>query len=184
MTSRNPTSAYSKRRRPARFSAAAAVLVAVTAAAPAAHAAAPDAAVPSGAASAASAGMDGGAPRRRLAPVAGALTILLPLAVGSVLWSHDDRPDLQRQGVYVAAAGMAAAPFIAEGMNRRWSRAAAFGVATLLTSAGACVSLAFKDPFRTASTKQEIPFVAMFSVSLFAAAASVLDSAIGGADTR
>src|SRR6185369_3864122 len=41
----------------------------------------------------------------RWAPVAGALALLLPLVGGSLLWSRDDRPDLQHRGVYLTTGG-------------------------------------------------------------------------------
>jgi hypothetical protein len=127
------------------------------------------------------------AARVRWAPVAGALTALLPLAAGSVLLAQDDRPELQRRGMDVVLIGLAAAPWVAEGMTGRWSRAAAFGVTTLLTSAGAMTARAIKDPFIPGSTKEGLPTVLLLTATLFAAAASVIDSFLAeprGAEPR
>ena len=95
-----------------------------------------------------------------------------------------DRPDLQHQGVYLATGGFIAAPLVAQGMTRRWSRAAGFGLAALLTSAAAWTSMAIKDPFRPTSTKEGLPFMIAFGTSLFAAAAGVVDSSFGAGELR
>src|SRR6185503_655354 len=50
-------------------------------------------------------------------PVAGALTALCPLIIGSALWAQEDRPDRQRQGALVVLGGFAAAPWVAEGVS-------------------------------------------------------------------
>ena len=42
-------------------------------------------------------------PRALWGPAAGALTALVPLAVGGTLLAHDHEPDLQRAGIFVIA---------------------------------------------------------------------------------
>ena len=126
----------------------------------------------------------GAGARVRWAPVVGAVAVLAPLIAGSALWARDDWHDLQHTGVYIASAGFIAAPVIAQGMTGRWSRAAAFGLAALVTSAGAWTSMAVKDPFRPASTKEGLPFMIFLSASFFTAAAGVVDSALAAGGER
>src|SRR6185436_14342158 len=67
------------------------------------------------------------AARGDVAPVAGALTAVVPFIAGAALWSVDDDRQLQNIGTYIMATGFAAAPWVAHGLHRRWKRALAYG---------------------------------------------------------
>jgi hypothetical protein len=113
--------------------------------------------------------------RPPLWPTVAAATALATMAAGGALFAEDDRHDLQRRGVYVMAAGFAAAPWIAHAGARRPRRALAFGLAALATSAAAVVA-GHADPFdESLSTRQRVPFEILLSSAFAACAAGVID---------
>jgi hypothetical protein len=119
--------------------------------------------------------------RALAAPVAGALTILVPLAVGGALWANSARDDLQRAGTFVMASGFALAPWVSHGITGRWRRAAAFGSISAATSLATVVALEVKDPFDSGyKNYQRIPFGMLLTSAFFAAAAGVVDSMLVG----
>lgn len=112
-----------------------------------------------------------------VAPIAGALTALLPLAVGGALWSQDDQPARQRLGTELILAGFAAAPWIAHLGSGHPRRAVLFGLTSLTTSAATFVAMEARDPFDpTLSDHQRLAFGTLFTASLFAAAIGVIDA--------
>ena len=112
-------------------------------------------------------------------PLAGALTALIPLTVGGLLWAQDDRPDLQRSGAGVMLAGFAAAPWVAEGLSGRWRRAFGFGLVSLAASTTAVITMDRGDVFNPAILNGgRLPFATALTVAFFAAAAGVIDSLV------
>jgi hypothetical protein len=117
--------------------------------------------------------------------VAGSLTALVPLVVGSALLANDGSPHLQRGGVYVVTMGFAAAPWVAQGINHRWRRALGFGLVSLATSAGTLAAMAHRDPFDPSVANHErLPFGFLFTSAFFAAAVGVIDSFVTGSPSR
>jgi hypothetical protein len=113
--------------------------------------------------------------RPPLWPTVAAATALAALAGGGALFAEDDRHDLQRRGVYLMAAGFAAAPWIAHAGAHRPRRALAFGLVALATSAATVVA-GHADPFDTTlSTRQRVPFEILFSSAFAACVAGVVD---------
>lgn len=113
------------------------------------------------------------------AALAGALTALVPLAVGGALLTEGDRPDRQRAGTYVVLGGLAAAPWVAQGGSGRWKRALVYGLGSLALSAGAAVTMHSSDVFDPAiRNRQRIPFVLLLTSAFFTAAASVVDALV------
>lgn len=116
-------------------------------------------------------------PRTLTGPLAGALTALLPLTVGGMLWAQDGRPDLQRAGARVMLTGFAAAPWVAQGVSGRWGRALGYGLVSLAASTTAIVAMDRVDVFDPAILNgRRLPFAAGLTVAFFAAAAGVIDS--------
>ncbi|HET6281011.1 MAG TPA: hypothetical protein VFH73_08595 [Polyangia bacterium] len=117
--------------------------------------------------------------------VAGSLTALVPLLVGSALLANDSSPHLQRDGVYVITVGFAAAPWVAHGINHRWRRALGFGLVSLATSAASLVAMEYRDPFDPSVANHErLPFGFLFTSAFFAAAVGVIDSFVTGSPSR
>ncbi|HVR62391.1 MAG TPA: hypothetical protein VMU50_10855 [Polyangia bacterium] len=122
---------------------------------------------------------------RATGAVAGSLTVLLPFMAGSLLLADDDRPGRQHAGVYVMAAGFAAAPWVAEVANRRWKRAVGFGLLSLATSAATVIAMEERDPFDpTLPNRKRLPFGVLLTSAFFAAAAGVIDSFVTGPRER
>jgi hypothetical protein len=113
------------------------------------------------------------------APIAGALTALLPLAVGGALVAQDDRPDRQRAGTYVVLTGFAAAPWVAHAGAGRWRRALVYGLGSLALSAGAAVAMRAEDAYNPDIVNRDrLPFTVLLTTAFFAAAAGVIDGFI------
>ncbi|MEA2701093.1 MAG: hypothetical protein QOI66_5364 [Myxococcales bacterium] len=123
-------------------------------------------------------------PQRLWGPVAGSLTALVPLMVGSVFVAQDDRRDLQRDGIYIMTAGFAAAPWVAHGVDRRWKRAAVFGLVSLATSAATLAMMEARDPFDPdLVNRRRLPFGLLLTSAFSAATVGVIDSFIVRAPT-
>jgi hypothetical protein len=108
--------------------------------------------------------------------VAGALTAIVPFAVGCGLWSSNDIP-LERLGTTFMAAGFAAAPWVSHGMQGRWRRATVFGSVSAANAAAMLIAMEAKDPFVAQyANRQRVPFGVFLTSSMFAAAVGVFDS--------
>ncbi len=122
---------------------------------------------------------------RAVGAVAGSLTALVPLMAGSLLLADDDRPGRQHVGVYIMAAGFAAAPWVAELGNRRWKRAVGFGLFSLATSAATVIAMEERDPFEPSlPNRKRLPFGVLLTSAFFAAAAGIIDSFVTGPRER
>lgn len=121
------------------------------------------------------------APRPDFAPVAGALTAIVPFFVGGALFAADHDRTLQNVGTYVMCAGFAAAPWIANGLHGRWKRAAAYGSVSAALSAATLIAMEIKDPFiNEYKNRERVPFGVLLSSAMFAAAIGVIDSFVVG----
>ena len=110
--------------------------------------------------------------------VAGALTALVPFAVGCGLWSSNDIPR-ERLGTTFMAAGFAAAPWVSHGLQGRWTRAAVFGSVSAATAAATLIAMEAKDPFVARyANRQRVAFGVFLTSAMFAAAVGVFDSFI------
>jgi hypothetical protein len=115
------------------------------------------------------------------AAIAGALTAVVPLIAGGMLWSVDDDRAVQRLGTTIMLAGFAAAPWVSHGLHRRWKRAAVFGSISVATSAATLVAMEIKDPFYSEyRNRQRVPFGMLLTSAMFAAAAGVVDAFVVG----
>ncbi|HEX3696746.1 MAG TPA: hypothetical protein VH374_15305 [Polyangia bacterium] len=113
--------------------------------------------------------------------IAGSLTALLPLMVGSVLMSEDSRPSRQRDGVYIILGGFAAAPLVSHAVDRRWKRGTIFGLASLATTTATFINMNDRDPFDPdLANRKRLPFGVLLSSAFFAATVGVIDSFING----
>jgi hypothetical protein len=120
-------------------------------------------------------------PRALAGPLAGTLTLLAPLIAGGLLFAQDDHHDRERAGVYVMAAGMAAAPIVAHGVNGRWRRSLAWGALSLSLAAAAAGSMSVVDPFdANRNNRSRIPFNIFLMGAFFTSSAGVADSFIAG----
>jgi hypothetical protein len=123
--------------------------------------------------------------RTVLGPVLGALTVLVPLAIGGSLWAHDGSPDLQRAGTYVMLAGFTITPWVAHGNIDRWGRALGFGLTTLALSAGTALETRVRDPFDPSIANHDrLPFTLLLTTAMFVAVGSLVDSVIVGPAPR
>jgi hypothetical protein len=112
-------------------------------------------------------------------PIAGALTALVPLAVGGALVAQDDQPDRQRAGTYIVLSGFALAPWVAQGGGGRWKRALVYGLGSLALSTGAAVVMHAEDAYNPDIVDRDrLPFTVLLTTAFFAAAAGVMDSFI------
>jgi hypothetical protein len=123
--------------------------------------------------------------RAAVAPLAGALTILVPFAVGCGLWSRGGSELSQKAGTYVMASGFALAPLVSHGIAGRWRRAAVFGAVSAATSAAALTAMDIKDPFYPGyANRQRVAFGVLLTSAMFAAAIGVFDSFVVGPAPR
>jgi len=119
------------------------------------------------------------------APVAGALTLFVPLLVGGAMIAHDDDRALQRDAVRVMVAGFAAAPIVSEAVAGRWRRALVFGLVSVATSAATLVAMSARDPFDPAiGNHKRLAFGFLFTASFFAGAGGVVDTFVVGPAPR
>lgn len=130
-------------------------------------------------------GADQAEGRALVAPVAGALTLFVPLVIGGVLVSHDSDRPLQRDGIAIMVAGFAAAPWVSHGLAGRWRRALAFGVSAAAASAATLVAMSARDPFDpTIGNHKRLPFGFLLTASFFLGAGGVVDSFVVGPSPR
>lgn len=123
--------------------------------------------------------------RARVAPLAGALTLIVPLIVGSVLVAQDDSPRVQNIGSTVMLAGFAAAPFVSHAIAGRWGRGLGFGGAALAVSAATWIVMAARDPYDPGlGNRKRLPFGFLLTASFFFGAGGVTDSFIVGPEPR
>jgi len=123
--------------------------------------------------------------RAAAAPVAGALTLFVPLVVGGALIAQDDNHALQRDAVRVMVAGFAAAPIVSRAVAGRWRRALVFGLASVATSVATLVAMSERDPFDpTIGNHKRLAFGFLFTASVFAGAGGVVDSFVVGPAPR
>jgi hypothetical protein len=109
-------------------------------------------------------------------PVAGALTALVPFAAGSLLIADDGRPDRQRLGTYILAAGLATAPWVAHVGAGRPRRALVFGLTSLGLSAALVASMQWRDPYDvTIANHDRAPFSIILGTTVLAAVLGVVD---------
>jgi len=119
--------------------------------------------------------------RAAAAPIAGALTLFVPLLVGGALIAQDDNRALQRDAVRVMVAGFAAAPIVSHAVAGRWRRALVFGLMSVATSAATLVAMSARDPFDpTIGNRKRLAFGFLFTASFFAGAGGVVDSFVVG----
>lgn len=119
------------------------------------------------------------------APMAGALTLFVPLLIGGALIAHDDDRALQRDAVRVMVAGFAAAPIVSHAIAGRWRRALVFGLASVATSAATLVAMSERDPFDpTIGNRKRLAFGFLFTASFVAGAGGVVDSFVVGPAPR
>jgi hypothetical protein len=115
------------------------------------------------------------------APVAGALTLFVPLLIGGALLAQDDDRALQRDAVRVMVAGFAAAPIVSHAVAGRWRRALVFGLVSAATSVATLVAMSQRDPFDPQmGNHQRLAFGVLFTASFFAGAGGVVDSFVVG----
>jgi len=120
-----------------------------------------------------------------LAPLAGALTLVVPFVVGSALVARDDDTRLQNIGSTVMLAGFAAAPWVSHALAGRWGRGLAFGGAALAVSAATWFVMAARDPYdQQLGNRKRLPFGFLISTSFFVGAGGVTDSFIVGPEQR
>lgn len=123
--------------------------------------------------------------RAAAAPVAGALTLIIPLLVGGALLAHDDDRALQRDAIRVMVAGFAAAPIVSHAVAGRWRRALVFGLVSAATSAATLVAMSERDPFDPSiSNRKRLAFGFLFTASFFVGAGGVVDSFVVGPAPR
>jgi hypothetical protein len=99
------------------------------------------------------------------------------LAIGGALYARDSDPAAQRRGLYLIGAGLALAPWVSHGVDRRWRRAVAFGLVSLATT-GATLAESERahifDP--TVGSRNLTPFIALLTAAVFGSAIGVADS--------
>ena len=123
--------------------------------------------------------------RAVVAPLAGALTLVVPFMVGSLLVARDDDRRLQNIGSTVMLAGFAVAPWVSHALAGRWGRGLAFGGAALAASAATWIVMAARDPYDpTLGNHKRLPFGFLISTSFFFGAAGVTDSFMVGPEQR
>ena len=119
--------------------------------------------------------------RAAAAPVAGALTLFIPLVVGGALIAQDDNRALQRDAIRVMVAGCAATPIVSPTVAGRWRRALVFGLVSVATSAATLVAMSQRDPFDPSiGNHKRLTFGFLFTASFFAGAGGVVDSFVVG----
>jgi len=115
---------------------------------------------------------DGRAP---VALLAGGLTCLVPLVVGSLLVAQDDRPARQETGVYVMASGFALAPVVAHVARRSWRRALVFGAVSFALSGATVIAMRAIDVFDPATANmRRVPYGVLFTAAFASAAVGVI----------
>ena len=124
-------------------------------------------------------------PRALGAPLAGAVTALAPLMVGSIMFAQDGSRSRQREAVFVMTGGFAAAPWVSHAVAGRWKRGVVFGLVSAAASAATLVAMAVRDPFDPGiGNHQRLAFGFLLTGAFLAGAAGVVDSFVVGPDAR
>ena len=74
-------------------------------------------------------------PRLGLAMATGVATAVAPLCAGGAIFAGSEEIGRRQEGLWVALAGLTAAPVVGHLIAREWARAGIFGVAPLVGSA-------------------------------------------------
>lgn len=113
--------------------------------------------------------------------VAGAVTALVPAAIGATIADRGKDDAAKNVGLVVAGAGIALAPLAAHATAGEWKRAAAFSAVPVASEIAVAILLAARPDAVYHGTKiTRTAFGALFSVDLFIAAAGVVDASFAG----
>lgn len=112
--------------------------------------------------------------------IAGTTTAIVPLIVGGALMAEDQSPRLEAAGFIVMASGFALAPWVANGVQRSWRRAAIYGGISLALSAGAVLEMEESHAFeRRVGNKQRIPTKVLLPLAMGSSVLGVVMSLFG-----
>ena len=116
-----------------------------------------------------------------LAFVAGAVTALIPVAVGVTIADRGKDDAAKDVGLVVAGAGLALSPFAAHAVNGEWKRALAFSAVPVASEIAISVLLAARpDAVYHGDKLTRSTFAILFSVDVFIAAVGVVDASLAG----
>lgn len=113
--------------------------------------------------------------------VTGAVTALVPVAIGATIADRGKDDPAKNVGLVVAGAGLALSPFTAHATAGEWKRAIAFSAVPIASEIAISVLLAARpDAVYHGDKITRTTFGALFSVDVFIAALGVVDASFAG----
>lgn len=120
-----------------------------------------------------------------IAFVTGAVTALVPVAVGATIADRGHDDPAKNVGLLVAGAGLALSPFTAHAAAGEWKRAAAFSAIPVASEIAISILLAARpDAVYHGDKYTRTTFGILFSVDVFIAALGVVDASFAGDRAR
>jgi hypothetical protein len=112
-----------------------------------------------------------------IAFIAGAVTALVPVAIGATIADRGNGDAAKNVGLLVAGAGVAIAPFTAHAVTGEWKRAAAFSAVPIATELGITALLTARPDAVYHGTKiTRTTFGILFTTDVFIAALGLVDA--------
>ena len=116
-----------------------------------------------------------------IAFLTGAVTALVPVAVGATIADRGKDDGAKNVGLVVAGAGLALSPFTAHAAAGEWKRAVAFSAVPVASEIAISVLLAARpDAVYHGDKFTRSTFAILFSVDVFIAALGVVDASLAG----
>ena len=120
-----------------------------------------------------------------MAFLAGAVTALVPVAVGATIADRGKDDAAKNVGLVVAGAGLALSPFTAHAVTGEWKRAVAFSAVPAASEIAISVLLTARPGAVYHGDKiTRTTFGILFSVDVFIAALGVVDASLAGDRAR
>jgi hypothetical protein len=113
--------------------------------------------------------------------LAGAVTALIPVAIGATIADRGKDDAAKDVGLRVAGAGLALSPFTAHAVAGEWKRALAFSAVPVASEIAISVLLSARpDAVYHGDKITRTTFALLFSVDVFIAALGVVDASLAG----
>jgi hypothetical protein len=116
-----------------------------------------------------------------LAFVTGAVTALVPVAIGATMADRGKDDPAKNAGLIVAGAGVALSPFTAHAVAGEWKRAAAFSAVPVASEIAISILLSARPDAVYQGTKvTRTVFGILFTTNVFVAALGLVDASFAG----
>lgn len=116
-----------------------------------------------------------------MAFLTGAVTALIPMAIGATIADRGKDDPAKNVGLLVAGAGLALSPFTAHAVAGEWKRGAAFSAVPVATEIAISVLLATRpDAVYHGDKASRTAFGILFTADVFIAALGLVDASFAG----